>query len=87
MKSDDASGVDENLVRDLYLFFELVCQRCDTTWAPANPSEGLSTVPELWAEQFSEKFGAIAQGLGWGSLQGNVVCPSCLALASATRES
>jgi hypothetical protein len=41
MTSGKADGVDENLVRDLYLFFELVCQKCDATWAPSNPTEGL----------------------------------------------
>jgi len=77
--TDDTSAdeVDENLVRDLYLFFELFCHQCDAHWEPSSPTEGPSEVPQVWAEQFSQKFAAVAQGLGWGSVAGNVICPAC----------
>jgi hypothetical protein len=77
--TDDTSAdeVDDNLVRDLYLFFELFCYKCGAHWEPANPNEGLSGAGEVWAEQFSQKFGAVAQSLGWGSEAGNVICPAC----------
>ena len=77
--------VHDDLTRDLYLFFELVCQRCMTTWEPTNPRDVLSTDPEEWADQFSRKFAAVAQALGWGSVAGKVVCPSCLAKERSLR--
>jgi hypothetical protein len=75
---------DENIVRDLYVFFELFCKRCPAHWEPSNPTEGLSTEPAVWAEQFSRKFPAEAQSLGWGSIAGDVVCSECMAKSATT---
>lgn len=77
------SDLDENISRDLYLFFELVCKQCPATWEPSNPTEGLSSEPDIWVEQFSTKFAAVAQRMGWGSIDGDVLCPDCLARAKA----
>ena len=76
----EGTGLDENLVRDLYLFFELVCKSCPASWEPSNKTDGLSTDPAVWADQFSRKFAAEAGDLGWGSIGGDVVCPKCLAI-------
>jgi hypothetical protein len=84
MTSSDIDNLDENIVRDLYLFFELVCKRCPASWEPSNPTEGLSQEPSVWADQFSTKFAATAQSLGWGSIEGDVLCPECLANTRAT---
>ena len=78
LSHSDSEEVDDNLVRDLYLFFELVCKKCPATWAPSNPTEGLSAEPEVWADQFSRRFAAEAQRLGWGSVDGDVLCSKCL---------
>jgi len=77
MTTADSGGADENLVLHLYLFFELWCTECTAKWEPDNPSEAVGDVPELWAEQFSRKFGPIAQNLGWGSVNGEILCPRC----------
>jgi hypothetical protein len=84
MASPDIESVDDNVVRDLYLFFELVCRHCPTTWEPSSSTEGLSTDPNVWVDQFSKKFAAAAEKLGWGSVEGDVLCPECLAKARAT---
>jgi hypothetical protein len=84
MTSTDIDNLDDTIVRDLYLFFELVCKHCPATWAPSNPDEGLSTDPDVWVDQFSKKFAAVAQNSGWGSVDGNVLCPECLLKARAT---
>ena len=84
MTNREIDEVDDNIVRDLFLFFELVCKRCPSTWEPANPTEGLSTDREVWVEQFSQKFAVVAQNLGWGSVEGNALCPDCLAKRRAT---
>lgn len=78
------SSVDANIFRDLYLFFELVCKHCQATWEPQKPTEGLSTEPNVWVDEFSTKFAAVAQGAGWGSADGNVLCPECFAKVRAT---
>jgi hypothetical protein len=79
MSGTDGEEIDDNIVRDLYLFFELVCKTCPATWEPSNPTEGLSTEPSVWADQFSRKFAIEARRLGWGSIAGDVLCPECLA--------
>lgn len=76
--------LDDNVVRDLYLFFELFCKRCPAHWEPSNPIQSLSAKPEIWADQFSRKSAVEAQSLGWGSINGDVVCPDCLARPAAT---
>ena len=78
------SSIDDNIVRDLYLFFELVCKKCPATWEPSNPTAGLDTGRKDWVDQFAAKFAAVAQQLGWGSVEGDVMCPECLAKARAT---
>ena len=77
------TDVDDSLVRDLYLFFELVCQRCGADWVPDQQDE-IGAGPEPWADRFSMHFGRVAQLMGWGSSEGNVLCPSCLAGNKAT---
>jgi hypothetical protein len=79
----ESSTVNEDLVRDVYLFFELVCKRCPTVWAP-DPNAEIAPGPEPWAERFSAYFGRQAQAAGWGSVDGNVVCPVCLRKPNAT---
>ena len=69
--------VNDDLVRDLYLFFELVCLRCGAAWAPDQESE-IEAGPEPWADRFSTHFGRVAQAAGWGSVEGNVLCSACL---------
>ena len=76
------NGADENLVRDLYLFFELVCHRRGADWVPDQAID-IGVGPELWADRFSEHFGRVAQAMGWGSFGGNVLCPTCLAREKA----
>jgi len=54
MTSSDSSGVDDNLVRDLYLFFRLVCQRCSAEWERrVNLNEQFNSKGEAWAEAFA----------------------------------
>jgi hypothetical protein len=84
MTSANINNVDENVARDLYLFFELACKRCLSTWEPPNPLDGLSAEPSAWADRFSTKFAGMAQSSGWGSIEGDVLCSECLAKASAT---
>jgi len=84
MEIRTSEELDDNIVRDLYLFFELFCKRCPAHWEPSNPTEGLSTEPAVWADQFSRKFADQAQGLGWGSRAGEVLCSGCLAKSEAT---
>jgi hypothetical protein len=80
MQSEDqrTTALDDTLVRDLYLFSELVCRRCDAEWVPDQESE-IGAGPEPWADRFSMHFGRVARTIGWGSCEGNVLCPSCLA--------
>jgi hypothetical protein len=78
--ASDSGSADDNLVRDLYLFFELVCQRCGAGWEPGNLTEKVSGTGEAWAEAFAAHFGPFAQAEGWRSIDGNVLCPTCLGL-------
>ena len=71
--------VNEDLVRDLYLFFELYCQRCNAVWEPPDPNRDFGVQGQAWAESFSAYFASVARKEGWGSLEGNVLCPLCLA--------
>jgi len=82
--SGDAKELDDSVVRDLFLFFELFCKRWPAHWEPSNPAGGLSADPAVWAEQFSRRFAAQAQCLGWGSVNGDLLCSECLARPEAT---
>jgi hypothetical protein len=75
--SSDSINIDDNVRRDLYLFFELVCQRCGARWEPPGATE-IPGQGEAWAEAFAAHFETVARAAGWGSVAGDVLCPSCL---------
>jgi hypothetical protein len=87
MTSFDSGGADDNIVRDLYLFFRLVCQRCSAEWERrVNLNEQFNSKGEAWAEAFASHFGPVAQAEGWGSVDGNVMCPSCMDLMKIRKQ-
>jgi hypothetical protein len=48
-------------------------------WEPPDPNRDFGVQGQAWAESFSAYFASVAGKEGWGSLEGNVLCPLCLA--------
>jgi hypothetical protein len=81
----ESEDLHEDLARDLYLFFELYCQRCHAAWAPPDSDRDFGVQGEEWAERFSTEFARLARDVGWGSFEGDVLCPACVSQRSMTR--
>jgi hypothetical protein len=67
----------DDIVRDLYLFFRLMCWKCGAEYWPSDVDAAQLTPGDKWDEQFALHFAPIAERLGWHSVAGNVFCQSC----------